>query len=239
MALRRRRRFADAPAGPQQRGGRRRSGFLVSRGMTPRASGEESRFPAVASQAIEAEPAFGQMKPGERPLWLCRSGQRSGRRVWRIRKTKAGGERKTISALHVNRRIAYALNSPEGAPAQCGAACSFGGRSQLAALNEGSRTAQLRNRALANASARSTSGGDSWGGWAHGGMTGAACVDRLRPLKNRASWRRAPVSFRRKSERSLASGPGFKNTATPAANDVISIEKISAFKMGFLTICYG
>jgi hypothetical protein len=47
------------------------------------------------------------------------------------------------------------------------------------------------------------------------------------------------LSFRRKSKKSLASGAGVKNIATPAANDVINIEKTRAFKMGFLNICKG
>jgi hypothetical protein len=53
----------DAPArGPEHGGGRRRRNFLASRGMgfSP---GEESFTDAVAAQAIEAQPPFGQIKP--------------------------------------------------------------------------------------------------------------------------------------------------------------------------------
>jgi hypothetical protein len=64
MAIDRPKAIGDAPArGPKQSGGRRKSEFLVPRGMTPKASGEESRSSAVASQAIDAQPSFGQITP--------------------------------------------------------------------------------------------------------------------------------------------------------------------------------
>jgi hypothetical protein len=64
MAIERPKAIGDARAcGPEQSGGRRSSEFLASRGMTPTASGEESRCAAVASKTIEAQPSFGQIKP--------------------------------------------------------------------------------------------------------------------------------------------------------------------------------
>jgi hypothetical protein len=76
MAINRTKAIGDAPAhGPKQSGGRRKSEFLVPRGMTPKASGEESRQSAVASKAIEAQPSFGQIKPKERLQWSHWFGQ--------------------------------------------------------------------------------------------------------------------------------------------------------------------
>lgn len=64
MAIDRPKAIGDAPArGPKRSGGRRKGDFLVSRGMTPKASGEESRISAVASKAIETQPPFGQIRP--------------------------------------------------------------------------------------------------------------------------------------------------------------------------------
>jgi hypothetical protein len=63
MAICRPEAIDDAPAcGPEHRGGWRRGEFLASRGMgfSP---GEESLTDAIASQAIEAQPSFGQIKP--------------------------------------------------------------------------------------------------------------------------------------------------------------------------------
>jgi hypothetical protein len=54
----------DAPAcGPEHRGEWRRGEFLASRGMPASPAGEESLTDAIASQAIEAQPSFGQIKP--------------------------------------------------------------------------------------------------------------------------------------------------------------------------------
>src|ERR1700689_5170844 len=53
----------DAPVGPELSGGWRRGEFLASRGMgfSP---GEKGFASSIASQAIEAQPPFGQIKPG-------------------------------------------------------------------------------------------------------------------------------------------------------------------------------
>jgi hypothetical protein len=63
MAIGKPKAIDDAPVGPERSGGWRRREFLVSRGMgfSP---GEESLNAAVAAQAIEAQPSFGQIKPG-------------------------------------------------------------------------------------------------------------------------------------------------------------------------------
>jgi hypothetical protein len=54
----------DAPGcGPERSGGRRRGEFLASRGMPASPAGEESLTDAIAFQAIEAQPSFGQIKP--------------------------------------------------------------------------------------------------------------------------------------------------------------------------------
>jgi hypothetical protein len=64
MAIERPKAIGDAPAsGPKRSGGRRKGDFLASRGMTPQASGEESRQSAVASKTIEAQPSFVQITP--------------------------------------------------------------------------------------------------------------------------------------------------------------------------------
>src|SRR5271163_784917 len=75
MAIGRPEAIGDAPArGPERSGGWRRGDFLASRGMgepgSPRGKprgvespGEESLTGAVAAQAIEAQPSFGQIKP--------------------------------------------------------------------------------------------------------------------------------------------------------------------------------
>ena len=63
MAIGKPKAIDDAPVrGPERSGGWRRGEFLASRGMgfSP---GEESLTDAVASQAIEAQPSFGQIKP--------------------------------------------------------------------------------------------------------------------------------------------------------------------------------
>ena len=47
----------------------------------PWPGGEDSYDGAVAPQAIEAKPAFGQIKPGERPYWSGRPGEKEPRRA--------------------------------------------------------------------------------------------------------------------------------------------------------------
>src|ERR1700735_3998945 len=64
MAICRPEAIDGAPAcGPEHRGGWRRGEFLASRGMPALPAGEESLTDAIASQAIEAQPSFGQIKP--------------------------------------------------------------------------------------------------------------------------------------------------------------------------------
>jgi hypothetical protein len=64
MAIYRPEAIDDAPGfGPERSGGWRRGEFLASRGMPALPAGEESLTDAVASQAIEAQPSFGQIKP--------------------------------------------------------------------------------------------------------------------------------------------------------------------------------
>jgi len=64
MAICRPEAIDDAPGfGPERSGGWWRGEFLASRGMPARPAGEESLTDAVASQAIEAQPSFGQIKP--------------------------------------------------------------------------------------------------------------------------------------------------------------------------------
>ena len=67
------------PLGPKQSGGRRRSDFLVSRGMTPQAAGEESRAFAVAPQAVEASADLRLDQPIEEAVRCARSEQRRTR----------------------------------------------------------------------------------------------------------------------------------------------------------------
>lgn len=82
--------IGDASArGPKRSGGRRRRDFVVSRGMTPQASGEESHDSAVASQTIEAQPLFGQIRPHRG------SDGRMGSTALSIRRTGAGMDVRT------------------------------------------------------------------------------------------------------------------------------------------------
>src|SRR4051794_22686027 len=63
MAIGRPKTIDDGPVhGPERSGGWRRRDFVASRGMGV-SPGEESRTDAVAAQAIEAQPVFGQIRP--------------------------------------------------------------------------------------------------------------------------------------------------------------------------------
>jgi hypothetical protein len=90
MAICRPEAIDDAPGcGPERSGGWRRGEFLASRGMPARPAGEESLTDAVASQAIEAQPSFGQIKPWRgrvvrTPNSILRR-RRGGRRMSRTR----------------------------------------------------------------------------------------------------------------------------------------------------------
>jgi hypothetical protein len=67
MAICRPEAIDDAPLrGPERSGGWRRRDFLASRGMGE-AQGKKVDPSAVAAQAIEAQPPFGQIKAIERP----------------------------------------------------------------------------------------------------------------------------------------------------------------------------
>jgi len=105
MAINRTKAIGDAPArGPKQRGGRRKGDFLVSRGMTPQASGEESRQSAVASQAIEAQPSFGQIKPKERLQWSHWVGQHRQQGEVALAQTSAQEVRRSRRRKRSNRK---------------------------------------------------------------------------------------------------------------------------------------
>src|SRR5882757_6766976 len=82
MAIGKPRRSTPHPLGPKRSGGWRRGDFLASRGMgepgSPRAlsrgvasPGEESLTAAIAVQAIEVQPAFGQIKPMRGQVLAC------------------------------------------------------------------------------------------------------------------------------------------------------------------------
>jgi hypothetical protein len=65
MAILRPKAIVDAPrlrAGAQRRMAAARLSWLARNGRSP---GEESRAAAIAAQAIEAQPSFGQIKPSE------------------------------------------------------------------------------------------------------------------------------------------------------------------------------
>ena len=78
MAIGRPRTIGDAPAcGTQHSGGRRRSDprlrghAFLSREEWAEGPGEESRPDAVAAQAIEAKPVFGQIEPNRVQALAC------------------------------------------------------------------------------------------------------------------------------------------------------------------------
>jgi len=83
-------------------------------GVSP---GEESRFDSVASQTIEAQPVFGQIKPSQRP-GASRAEPQSREKTWRILRDHFGlnGERRDEAArTFVGRlfRVAFAaLHAP-------------------------------------------------------------------------------------------------------------------------------
>ena len=82
MAIYRPKAIDDAPEGLERSGGRCRRDFLASRGMGV-SPGEESRFDSVASQTIEAQPVFGQIKPSQRP-GASRAETQSWEKTWPI-----------------------------------------------------------------------------------------------------------------------------------------------------------
>ena len=80
MAICRPKAIDDAPVfGPERSGGWRRRDFLGSRGMGE-AQGKKVDPSAVAAQAIEAPPSFGQIKPSE-ATWLAPVQQHCGEDV--------------------------------------------------------------------------------------------------------------------------------------------------------------
>ena len=107
MAMGRPRTIGDAPAGPERSGGRCRRDFLASRGMGV-SPGEESRVDSVASQTIEAQPVFGQIKPSQRP-GASRAEPQSREKRWLIsvmhkRLERFGEEKETQCGKWRNRR---------------------------------------------------------------------------------------------------------------------------------------
>jgi len=108
MAIDRPKMIGDAPEGLERSGGCCRRDFLASRGMGV-SPGEESRFDSVASQAIEAQPVFGQIKPSQRP-GASRAETQSWENRWLIsvtlykRSEQLGVEKETQCGKWRNRR---------------------------------------------------------------------------------------------------------------------------------------
>jgi len=99
MAIERPKAIDDAPAcGPQQREGRQAGEFLGHREEWAQPRGRNSPG-GVAAQAIEAQPAFGQIEPLKRPCGSAATRQRPNRRT---------GDRRSLQGIRRARR-----NSPE------------------------------------------------------------------------------------------------------------------------------
>jgi hypothetical protein len=82
----------------------------LARGSKP---GEESRAAAIAVQAIEAQPSFGQLKPSRRYGSLVPQPLRRRRGGYRVRSTRAGADRaKKRKYARTDRRTTHRQRRP-------------------------------------------------------------------------------------------------------------------------------